>query len=420
MSLIYNATLAIADRTVKALSHGGPRSPRPKLRRFADGRRALPAELQAAAAAIDRSRPLAWLHCSSLGEYAIVRPLVEELRRRPEGWQTAVTFFSPSGYEVVHGSPGGPDHVLYLPIDSRGNVRRFLDALAPSMAVFAVSEYWYNFLQELRRRAIPTYLVSAKIGPDSIFCRPYGLLHRRCLPCYTHIFTVDDDSCARLARLGCRQASVAGNPLFDNAVERASRPWSHPVLDAFAPKGTPVFISGSVHDATDASLAAAVANARPGLKHIIVPHSLEPHALSQVTGPLDHDYALLSKATPAEAAGKRTLVVDTVGSLAYIYRYATLAYVGGGFTRQLHSVIEPVVYGLPVAFGPRTERKVTPARLESLGIGTRVSSVNELLAWIDDLIGDPARLSQTARAARAYIDTQAGAARHIINRMLEL
>ena len=115
----------------------------------------------------------------------------------------------------------------------------------------------------------------------------------------------------------------------------------------------------------------------------------------------------------------RAIVVDSVGSLAYLYRLGTWAYVGGGFTRLLHSVIEPVVYGLPVAFGPRTMRKVTPAQLEALGIGARVGDADALRQWFAPLKEDTALLASISRKAEEYVRQNTGATARVADAIIE-
>ena len=108
------------------------------------------------------------------------------------------------------------------------------------------------------------------------------------------------------------------------------------------------------------------------------------------------------------------MVIDFVGALAYLYRYADWAYVGGGFTPLLHSVIEPVVYGIPVSFGPRIHRKVTPRQLIDLGIGAMVTSPEELDAWFRTLCNDDERLACISEKAASYVGKYADATSSIL------
>lgn len=216
---------------------------------------------------------------------------------------------------------------------------------------------------------------------DSAFFRWYGGLYRDSLHCFTRIFALDSATASRIGSLGVGCATVNGDPLFDNAVLVARTPWSQPELERFA-AGRRVFVAGSLHPDEDLDIVADLANANPDVPFIIVPHEIKDTMLKKVRDAIEGEVLMLSECgAQTDFSHTRALVVDSVGSLAYLYRLGTWAYVGGGFTRLLHSVIEPVVYGLPVAFGPRTMRKVTPAQLEALGIGARVGDADALRQW---------------------------------------
>ncbi len=157
-------------------------------------------------------------------------------------------FFSPSGYESVIRNPGPADHVFYLPWDTPRNARDFIDAVRPEAALFMVSEYWHNYLNELHSRGIPTYLISAlirkRLGILQVVWR--GLPPRPGM-LQSIFFTADMMSLENLHRLGNNRAALCGDPLFDNAASIAASRWNHPVLDSFC-GGKSVFIAGSVSD----------------------------------------------------------------------------------------------------------------------------------------------------------------------------
>ena len=102
-------------------------------------------------ARLDHSRSVVWFHAASLGEFEQARPVLEEYRRRHPDHQVLVTFFSPSGYEVRKNYPLA-DAVCYLPMDTPRNVRRFFDAVQPDKVFFVKYEFWYNYLNTLKRR----------------------------------------------------------------------------------------------------------------------------------------------------------------------------------------------------------------------------------------------------------------------------
>lgn len=364
----------------------------------------------------DPSRPTVWIHAASFGEYSVARPLISEFRRR--GMQIVVTFFSPSGYEALEHHHPEVDYLYYLPFDTNRNVRLFLDTVRPDKAVFIVSEYWFNYLQELRRRGIDTYLVSAKITRSSIFFRPYGKLYRHCLRSYRHFFVIDEESKVNLKSLGYENVSVNGNPLFDNAIEKAAAPWTDPVIERFV-GGEDVFIAGSIHDENDLNLIAELIRRHADVKFLLVPHEVSPSSVEILESRVGDDAVVYSRVRPDDdLARSKVMIIDSMGFLAYIYRYARWAYVGGGFTRYLHSLIEATVYGLPVAFGPETRRKITPQQIARRGLGQVVTNPDELDAWFRELKDNPEKTDEIAEKAREYVRENAGATRTIIDAIL--
>lgn len=307
--------------------------------------------------------------------------------------------------------------MFYLPWDTPRNARDFIDAVRPEAALFMVSEYWHNYLNELHSRGIPTYLISALIRKDSAFFKWYGGDYRRDLECYKHIFTADMMSLENLHRLGNNRAALCGDPLFDNAASIAASRWNHPVLDSFC-GGKSVFIAGSVSDRRDLAMTTHLADDNPDTRFIFVPHDISDRNLRSLSENLANGSLRLSECTPeTDFGGVQSLVVDHVGDLPRIYRYGTWAYVGGGFTPYLHSVIEPTVYGLPVSFGPRIERKSTPLRMIELGIGTKVENYEELRDWFAGFRDNMPELERVRTAASRYVQENVGATAEIVSRI---
>lgn len=360
-----------------------------------------------------------WFHCASLGEYAIARPLMAELKRRHSDCRIALTFFSSTGVETLkkRARTIDADFIGYLPLDTRANARTLLDIFRPSAALFMVSEYWPNYLEELKKRGIPTYLVSCiftKSAPH--FNSLIGEVFRNSLQAYTRIFCLTEKSVELLASLGYEKAVMEGDPLVDNALRVAETPWHSPALQAFC-SASPTLICGSVHNGADIKLIAPEINAHPERRYLIVPHEVDPASLWRVQQALEVPARLLSDYEPDMT--ERVLIVDSVGALAYLYRLGTMAYVGGGFTRQLHSILEPAVYGLPIAFGPRIDRKIVARRLLKLGTATQTATPEEFAAWANRYFKAPAReLQEIRQRSQQFCFRQAGATNRIINIIL--
>ncbi|WP_217931073.1 3-deoxy-D-manno-octulosonic acid transferase [Bacteroides caecimuris] len=385
-----------------------------KLKKFAKGQQGLIKQIQAEMSCHKNNpTPVIWLHAASLGEYGVARPIIKQLKQRST-CRIVLTFFSPTGYEALHIHHPEIDHIFYLPLDTPKNARTFIDTIHPQKTIFIISEYWINYLNELRMRNIPTFLISAVISRNAPFFKWYGGLFRSSLETFTHFLVLNRQSGENLQSLGYRNFSVTGDPLFDNAIAVASTPYQNPIVEKFA-YGKDVFIAGSVSDRKDLQLICHLANRYRDVRFIIVPHEISEEVLNDIKFNLD-GYALCYSECDADTdfSDTQTLIIDYLGALAFLYRYGKWAYVGGGFTPYLHSIIEATVYGLPVAFGPMIQRKVTPNELMELGIGQVVRSEKELEKWFEALRNEPQQLKQIKNTALDYSRSNSGATSNII------
>ncbi len=419
MLALYDIGMRIGRRALNALA-GAARGDAPsKFIRFARGQRKAIAEAGESLSHLDRKKPTIWIHAASLGEFGIARPIIRLLKNGCD-CNIVVTFFSPTGYEALSiKNCEDVDCVLYLPFDTNVNVKRFIDMLKPDCAVFMVSEYWHSYLFQLHKRGIPTYLVSSVIRPDSPFFKWYGDLYRKSISYFKEIFVLNEDSREQLGKLGIKNVTVNGDPLFDNVILVANTPWEDKVIKNFA-QGHQIFIAGSVHDDEDLKMVTALANRHPDTKFIIVPHEIKASTLRHLEDGIKGKLKFYTQCDlETDFSNTQVFVIDFVGALAYIYRYATWAYIGGGFTKLLHSVIEPAVYGLPVAFGPNVKRKVVTQQMIKLGIGRITATIDELDSWFTNLKDNPSRLKEIANLSAAYVSKNAGATRRVVNQIKE-
>lgn len=385
-----------------------------KLKKFAKGQQGLIKKIQTEMNGCkDDACPVIWLHASSLGEYGVARPIIKLMKQRGNS-RIVLTFFSPTGYEALCDRHPEIDHLFYLPWDTPRNARRFIETIRPQKAIFIISEYWLNYLNELRCRKIPTFLISAVISREAPFFKWYGKLFRPSLQAFTHFLVLNSQSGENLQSLGYNNFSVTGDPLFDNAIAVASTPYGNPIVEKFA-CGKEVFIAGSVSDRKDMQLVCSLANRYRDVHFIIVPHEISEEILNDIKFNLE-GYALCYSECNADTdfCDTQTLIIDFLGALPYLYRYGKWAYVGGGFTPYLHSIIEATVYGLPVAFGPMIHRKVTPNELIQLGIGRVVRTEKELMKWFEELRNEPQQLEQIKNTALDYSRKNSGATSNII------
>lgn len=301
---------------------------------------------------MDQSKPWLWFHASSLGEFEQGRPIMERIRNEHPEYRILLTFYSPSGYEVRKNFPGA-DLICYLPFDTIFNVRRFLNLVQPKKVFFIKYEFWPNYLTALKRRQIPTYLISGIFRHEQLFFKNYAPFYRRMLDTFTHLFVQNQASVDLLATIGrTEEVSISGDTRFDRVLEIQAAAKELPIAEQFAKScNGNVLIAGSSWP-KDEALFIPYFNEHPAIKLIIAPHEIHEEHLLTIEAQLKRPFQRYTKTTPEQAALCDCLIIDCFGLLSSIYRYGDIAYIGGGFGTGIHNTLEAAVYGIPVVFGP--------------------------------------------------------------------
>lgn len=362
---------------------------------------------------------LIWMHCASLGEFEQGRPVLEALRSRYPGIKILLTFFSPSGYEVRKNYEGA-DYVFYLPMDSRANARRFLDIVQPSLVIWIKYEYWYHYLTTLKKRKIPTLLVSGIFRPDQPFFKWYGRLHRHILESFTHLFVQTPDSRDLLAGIGfTAHVTVNGDTRFDRVAQIAQQFTPIPVIEAFC-GNHPTIVAGSTWPEDEEELD-HYANTHPGMRFIIAPHEVTEAHLLEIEKLFKHTvrYSVLQKRVPGTVSRDQhvtnTLIIDNIGMLSRLYKYATITYVGGGFGDDgVHNVLEAAVYNKPVVHGPVYEKYIEATELVEQGGAFPIETALELEKVLNNLLTDTTAYNKACRQAGDYVRRKAGATEAVL------
>lgn len=382
----------------------------PKARQWVNGRRSLLKRIKVAVAATEG--PVIWMHCASLGEFEQGRPLLEDLKKRYPGHRILLTFFSPSGYEIKKNNSGA-DLVFYLPLDGKRNVQYFLDAVNPELVIFVKYESWHYYLTELKKRNIPTLLVSAIFKPEQTFFGIFGGFLRGLLENYSHIFVQDQDSFEILKKYGLRaEISIAGDTRFDRVTEIINQPFTHHHIESFC-AGNQVLIAGSTWE-EDEKMLADLSKQQPTLKMIIAPHEVSESAIQKTKERFDDSVLLSALESDLKKNNSTVLIIDCIGMLSKIYRYSTICYVGGGFNiAGIHNVLEPAAYGRVVIFGPNHQRSAEPEALIASGAGFSYQRRGTLIEIVERLLTDKRLLQEKNETARSFVDKRKGATKKI-------
>ncbi len=322
----------------------------PKLRQFTTGRKKVLPYLEQHR---DPSKPLIWMHAASLGEFEQGAPVLEKLVQQYPGHQFLITFFSPSGYEVKKDRLS-PHLVTYLPMDTRSNAREFIRLARPDIALFIKYEVWPGFYRELQREGIPILLFSALFRPGQAYFKWYGGFLRSALRRVSRYYVQDTASARLLKNIGIEQVEVSGDTRFDRVLGILERSGDLPFMETFTRNRT-CLVAGSTWPEDHRVLRPFIEAAPENTCVVIAPHKTDPRTVETLEKELSRPSLRYSEIAGADLQQAGVLILDTIGLLTRVYRYADMAYVGGGFATGLHNTLEPAVYGIPVLIGPGFE-----------------------------------------------------------------
>jgi len=371
-----------------------------------------------------------WMHCASLGEFEQGRPVLESIRKLYPDITVIISFFSPSGYEIRK-NYAGADHIFYLPMDSPGHAKRFLDLVNPNLVLWIKYDYWYYYLRELRRRQIPVLLVSPLFREDQPFFKWYGNIHRLMLDSFHAFFVQNERSAELLKTLGItRSVFVSGDTRFDRVIDIAEAFEPIPVIAAFC-SDHPVIVAGSTWEEDEEELD-HFANTHPDIRFIIAPHEIQEDHLRDMEALFRHSirYSDLEKQFNSQTPGiihdirdtrvPNVLIIDNIGMLSRLYYYARICYVGGGFGDDgVHNTLEAAVYGKPVITGPVIDKYIEVLDLAEAGGVIIIDNALEAESVFNRLLEDEKEYSFHSEAARTFVYARRGATEKIIRYIQE-
>ena len=357
-----------------------------------------------------------WFHCASLGEFEQGRPIIEEVRRLENNLKILLTFSSPSGYEKRKDFAGA-DLVTYLPLDTRRNARLFIDSIPLRAVCFIKYEFWYHYLRTLKKHAIPVYLASGIFRSEQIFFKWYGKWYRKFLEGFTHMFVQQEATKTLLAEYELHNVTVAGDTRFDRVARIVDTPFKNEAIEKFV-DGSTVILAGSTWEPDDKLLAYAYRELPSTFKWIIAPHELSQKHIKQLKSAFRESilYTEIEGDIPEET---KVVIVNTIGQLSYLYRFGSLAYIGGGFGKGIHNILEAATYGLPVVFGPKFGKFSEAIDLVNLKAAFPVHSKEELLSTFQQFLLNEQLLKTTSYICQNYVRSKLGATALIVEMLLK-
>ncbi len=319
---------------------------------------------------IKNQKDIVWFHCASLGEFEQGKNIIKEYKKKYKKHKILLTFFSPSGYEIKKDTKI-VDFVFYLPADTYSNAKKFIRIIKPIKAIFIKYEYWFNYMQELKNKNIPLYLVSSIFNKNQYFFK-YKWFSKQ-LKNVNHFFIQDKKSQKLLNNIELYNTTISGDSRFDTVIETYNNQKKIPLIKEFC-NSKKTIIYGSIWPEEKKILIKFIKN-HSEYNHIIVPHELS--FIDNMKKHLEGN--LYSKMKSNKVKSNNILIIDSIGILSSIYKYGDIAYIGGGFGKGIHNILEAAVFNIPVIFGPKYQRFKEARELIKINGARSIKNYQELV-----------------------------------------
>ncbi len=414
MHFLYNLVIFIASFLLKIVALFSP-----KIKLFVEGRKIVFVELKNQITADDKC---IWFHAASLGEFEQGLPVMEDIKKHFSSHKIILTFFSPSGFEVRKNTKAA-DVVVYLPLDTSKNAKQFIEIVRPEMAFFIKYEYWPNYLNQLKKRQIPTYLISGIFRKNQLFFKWYGGFYRKALDAFHHFFVQNSSSKELLLQLNKSNATVSGDTRFDRVASILEQDNSLDFIENFK-NNTLTVVVGSSWPKDEDLLVNFINSTTHNVKFIIAPHNIKAEQIAFFSKKIQKStitysgYSIETLRKP-DLKQYQVLIIDTIGILTKIYSYADIAYVGGGFGNPgVHNILEPATFGVPIIIGPNFSHFAEATALVSMEGCISISTQNELNEAFENLIRNEDIRAEKGHICSTFVQMNKNATSIILKEIL--
>ncbi len=340
------------------------------------------------------SKPI-WIHASSM-EFEYAKPVIREIKNRNPAQKILVTFFSPSAENAIKNFPG-VDFFCASPWDTPNILKSFIEHHQPSALLLARTDTWPEMLFQCKNRQVPTLLFSSTFAKSSSRNR-FGLrgFYAWVFSLLKTIYVVSDEDLETYKALGIATCEKMGDTRYDQVFHRLQnqKPFKKQILQSTGDVVT--FIAGSTWPEDEKQICFAIKDLVKfdvKARYIIVPHEPSAHHIHEVENRLRGcDYVLYSKLQKNLGPGQ-VLIVDQIGILAELYALSDIAFVGGSFKKNVHSVMEALACGCLTLVGPHHHNNREALEFKKLDAVREVSDFN----GIDKTIRNFVRLSKSER-----------------------
>ncbi len=367
MHFIYNLGIRFYGFALRIASLSNP-----KAKKWIQGRKRIYATFPNVS-----DKQVVWFHCASLGEFDQGLTLMHAIKKENPTVYLIVTFFSPSGFENYHKRNHPADFVCYLPLDTPSNAKKFVNHFKPKLVFFVKYEFWANYIFAAKREGAKVYLVSGIFRGKQIFFKWYGAFFRTVLKQFDQFFIQNSKSKKLLDSININNAQITSDNRFDAVLERQKIAVKNTKIEHFL-GNSKAFMIGSSWPVDEEVYLPFINQKAFTSKIIIAPHNIKEEEIKRLISRIEKTTVIYSEMTEdQDLSWSEVLILDTIGQLTDAYQYADIAYIGGGFSGNLHNILEPGVYNIPVIFGPKHQKFPEAQMFIEAGIAKSVSTTEE-------------------------------------------
>ena len=387
-----------------------------KIRSFVEERKKV---LEILEKTISKTDNYIWIHVASLGEYEQGLPIFKEIKSLYKNHKIVLSFFSSSGYQVRKNNPIA-DITVYLPLDTSKNSRKFVSLINPKMVFFVKYEFWPNYLQNLEKNSIPTFLLAGLFRENHWFFRWYGSGFLNLLKSsITHFFVQNKDSIDLLINNNITNCTLMGDSRFDRVNTLLDQNNNIENIKEFI--GNRIcFVGGSTWKEDESLMIDYINKNNNNLVWIIAPHQINLKHITDFQKKIKRKSILHSNLNQNNITTTKVLIIDSIGILTKLYSYSDISYVGGGMGNSgLHNILEPAIFKNPILIGKNYINFPEARDLISKNGAISVKDSKEFENILNELIENKRKRSIMGGNNFDYIKSNLGATKNVISYLKE-
>ncbi len=344
-----------------------------------------------------------WFHVSSMGEFEIAKPVIKSLKNKFKNIKIILTFFSASGFENSKNYEYA-DSKVYLPLDKSNNAKRFVNIVNPKIAIFIKNDIWSNYIFYLNENNSIIYSLSSKFTKSQFYFKFYGLWFLNQLRKIDFFYVQDYNSKKILKTKSFKNINVSGDLRFTSVINTFHENKRIMQVEKFI-NNQKCFVAGSIWD-NDIELIDKVL--KSDIKTIIAPHEISANFTTKLKRRYGDNCVKFSDLNNEYDLKKNILIIDSIGILKYIYRYADISYIGGGMGfKGLHNILEPAVFSCPIIIGKNFKGFQEAEDLTLLGGVYSTISSNEFYKCFFKLYNSTELRNKSGKTNSKYITDNA-------------